>query len=239
MTSQYEVRCKLLLLNGPPSSGKDTVARALKNYAVMRGLKARNIVLMKLADPIKNAYPSLLGKTNSAELDLLKDEEYLGVKRGIRKLQISLSEDCMKPLFGQDIFAKILTKRIACLHSDVLCVISDTGFTNEYKYLFHRTPRNNFLTLRLHRGNTTYEGDSREYVHGDVDIDLLPQYRIKDINNDFSITESIDGFIDLIGRELDIEYNIEKLNLDNVFEFHRLNQPRNFSDFPARNRSKG
>ena len=225
-TLEPQIRCKLLLLNGPPGCGKDTVATALKNYAQQKGLNVRNVVIMKCAAPIKAAYPSLLGRTNSDELDLLKDEEYLGVPRGIRKVQIALSEDVMKPIFGQDIFARILAKKVACLHSNILCIISDCGFMTEYKYLFYRTPRNNFLTLRLSRGNTTFEGDSRSYIHEGFDAEQLKQHRIMDVNNDIDIKSSVDGYIDLIARNLHIDYDIMRLDLSNIYEFTALNTKR-------------
>ena len=221
-----EIQCKLLLLNGPPSSGKDTVAKAIKNYGKAKGLDVSNVVIKKLAGPIKSAYPSLLGKTNSEELDLLKDEEYLGVPRGIRKLQIALSEDVMKPLFGKDIFAQLLTQSVRCLKKEVLCIISDCGFTNEYRYLFYRTPRNNFLTLRLHRGNTSFEGDSREYIKGDGDYKTN---RIIDVNNDENIRESIDGYIDLIARNLNINYDVTKIDINKLINFQLRNRDGNLS----------
>lgn len=232
--SSHEIQCKLLLLNGPPGSGKDTVASAIKNYGQMKGLDVRNVVVKKLAAPIKSAYPALLGLTNSAELDQLKDEEYLGVPRGIRKLQIALSEDVMKPLFGQDIFAKILTRSVRCLRKEVLCIISDTGFTNEFKYLFYRTPRINFLTLRLSRGNTSFDGDSREYITPTTDDEAK---RIIDVDNNTPIRESIDGYIDLIARNLDIPYDATRLDVMSIYNFQLRN--RQLNELSTTDRGKG
>lgn len=230
----YEIKCKLLLLNGPPGSGKDTVANAIKNYGQMSGLNVSNVVVKKLASPIKSAYPALLGLTNSAELEPLKDEVYLGVPRGIRKLQIALSEDVMKPIFGQDIFVQVLTKSVRCLRKEVLCIISDAGFTNEFKYLFYRTPRINFLTLRLSRGITSFDGDSREYIKSANDDEAK---RIIDVDNNEDIKNSLDGYIDLIARNLDIAYDPIKLNAMSIYNFQLRNKQLN--ELSGSNHSKG
>ena len=213
-----EVQCKVLVLNGPPSSGKDTIAKAIKNYAIQKGLGIHNVVLEKFATPLKRVYPALLNKTNLIELEHLKDEEFYGVERAIRKLQIGISEDVMKPLFGKDIFAKLLVDRIKHLRKDNLCVISDCGFNEEWRYLYYRCAKENILTVRLTRNGLNFLGDSREYI---IPPGERTDFNVIDYNNEIKIQDAIDGLLIVIAEHYGFEYDVTRLSVSSLLQVKR------------------
>lgn len=169
---------KLILLNGPPRSGKDTAASILYDY-IGNCEDSETFWLPtkeKLSEPIKRAFCGLL------ELDLEADgnlpEPYntdkekviplLGVSA--RQWQIDFSEKFMKPLYGNDIFARLLWQSIdeceATKDSDEewFYIVSDCGFQIEVDTLLHNCAPEDVLLIRLERAGCSFEDDSREYV---------------------------------------------------------------------------
>lgn len=213
-----EVQCKVLVLNGPPGSGKDTIAKAIKNYAIQKGVNIHNVVHEKFATPLKRAYPALFNKSNLAELEELKDKEFFGVERAIRKVQIGISEDVMKPIFGKDIFAKLLVARIKHLRKDNLCVISDCGFNEEWRYLYYRCAKENILTIRLTRIGTTYFGDSRSYIMPPIES---ADFNVIDYHNEIKIQDAIDGLLIELAEFYGFEYDVSRLSVSSLLQVKR------------------
>jgi hypothetical protein len=152
---------KLLILNGPPSSGKDTIANILyKHYDCRR---------LKFANPLKKALVSLF------ELDVdwmnLEKTKDLSTNRfygmSFREAQIWLSEEIMKPKFGPDIFGKLMLRQLCNLSrsNGPFDVISDAGFHEEVHYVYSQLPHNSTYLIRVHRDGCTYDNDSRSYLH--------------------------------------------------------------------------
>ena len=157
---------KVVCLNGPPRSGKDTVGEMMKT------MSSYDIRVLKFAEPLKlaaHAISSLLHgeeKVESMEFYTdLKDEpnlDFFGATP--RQAYISLSEDYCKKLFGEDIFgvamAKKLKKMVQLGPPDIV-VITDCGFQEEVdlvKDMFDT------MVVRIERDGCSYESDSRNYL---------------------------------------------------------------------------
>lgn len=162
---------KIILLNGAPRSGKDTFG---KRFAKKHGGK-----VMKFAEPIKAACAAMYCGGSRALFDSYDTPEEKDKAHAVffgkttREVQISISEEYMKPLYGQDIFGHILSNSLdrdiqdeRRAHSPVY-FITDSGFDKEAFVLINRFGVENIKLIRLHRDGHTFKGDSRGYVNLD------------------------------------------------------------------------
>ena len=109
---------KILLLNGPPRSGKDTIAEYLEGHGWHHGkfskvLKERTHALYGMIDCPYDAFENV------------KDEN-LSVFFGItpREAYINTSEMLMKPVHGDDIWVRIFIQELEKVKKDYI-VVSD------------------------------------------------------------------------------------------------------------------
>lgn len=170
----------VIFINGPPRSGKDTLALTLL-------YRLRGLQVVKFARHIKRAAHFAHGLYNLVDepehFDAVKDQprgEFFGATP--RRAYIEFSENYMKPLHGKDVFGKILAREMDQLVRRVLGLtgfaISDSGFADEAAPVIRRFGAENCLLLRIHaeeRG-CSFEGDSRSYID-------LPGVRTHDIEN--------------------------------------------------------
>jgi hypothetical protein len=159
----------VVLCNGPPRSGKDEIAKALRKLQFQQD---------RFSAPLKAMIPAMLGVTHE-ELEVCKDEPHPAIAGGLtyRQLQISLSETWFKPNFGDDIFGVLLADRIARKRAcDVnrMCslptrfVIPDSGFLPELAGLVdmlsgHRLTAR-LLVIHTSRPGCDFSIDSRGYL---------------------------------------------------------------------------
>lgn len=154
---------KFLLLNGPPGSGKDTVASHLIPYLKFTHLK--------FAAPIKRMVAALL-QCDQRTLESIKDEpnrmlryEDSAIRRDDtpRRVLIALSEELLKPRYGNSYFGNALWTE-ATRSSSKLFVVSDCGFESEVGRLINSAGPSNCLLIRLHREGHNFTNDSRSYI---------------------------------------------------------------------------
>lgn len=149
----------IVLLNGPPRSGKDTAASAIT--------AAFSAFHYKLSHPLKVAIPAFFGLEDQQHaLEAQKDQklrELYGVT--FRKAQQDLSEVWAKPLFGKDVLGHIAVRHLRN-HSGPgrVCVVSDTGFVEEIIPIVEAFSHRNVLIIQLRRDGCTFDGDTRSYV---------------------------------------------------------------------------
>lgn len=152
---------KIVMLNGPAGSGKDTAAWALE-----RKLNARHY---KMAWPLKRAVQSFLGLSHDRYKEYFetsakdKPSEQFGGKSP-RSILISLSEDWAKRNLSPDIFGILAWNYISTPTDKLFTVISDTGFREECLPIVRGIGRSHVFVIQLSRPGCTYEGDSRSYV---------------------------------------------------------------------------
>lgn len=182
MKPPYTTTPHVLLLNGPPSSGKDTAALSLFNPSRVRlgnyTPPVSDILHAKFSAPIKGAFAGMLGtemdhRFRVEPYESKKEQVVAEVGVSYRQWQKDFSEKFMKPLYGESIFARILT---AQLNSGIIetrnekadfpfICISDCGFQIEVDYLFSNILQPaRFLLLQLQREGCDFSIDSREYV---------------------------------------------------------------------------
>lgn len=162
---------KIILLNGPPSSGKDTAARHIREgYA--QGWHSYRSQLERMSMPIKRAFAGTMGLPidedgNVQPWESKKEEIIPAFGVSYRQWQIDFSERFMKPLFDEVIFGMLLVARIRRRFEKGianLMVIPDCGFQVEIETLYQAFPQEDILLVRPHRAGFTFAGDSRSYV---------------------------------------------------------------------------
>ena len=173
---------KVIFLNGPPRSGKDTSAILLKRF-LFNSNNIHSVKRMGFADHLKNATHASLG------LDLPFDHyeaqkstplpDFFG--KTPREAYIAHSELYMKPVYGLDIYGQLWLRAAIATPNVAYWLIPDSGFTFEAQPVMEHYGVGNCLLIRLHREGYDYKGDSRSYI-------TLPCKTI-DIQNNASVTE--------------------------------------------------
>jgi hypothetical protein len=89
-----------------------------------------------------------------------------------REVQISLSEEWMKPNFGEDIFGRIAMKRLGRTLDKIHFVVSDVGFPHEVVPIIRGlASKHEIRLLKISRPGCDFSKDSRDWIHGaDVGI---------------------------------------------------------------------
>lgn len=163
---------RVILLNGPPRSGKDTIGAAMR--AILdRGTHA---VVRKFAGALKDAAHRLYSVGPGVGHDwfeAVKDEscsQFFG--RTPREVYIAVSEKLMKPLHGDRIFGRLLVDEIKRTQvvefdedTDLVVVVTDSGFAPEAQELIDAFGIDNVSLVRITRKGASFDGDSRSYIH--------------------------------------------------------------------------
>lgn len=172
---------KIIFFNGPPKSGKDTIVNELlKRYS--------NTVNIKFSNPLKTALPVFFGLTDKQIEYLEKNKETpsdLLLGKSWREVQILLSENWAKPIFGSRVFGNI-TLNIIKNSNNQLFLISDSGFQEEAGSLIEYFGQDNCLLLRVAREGTSFNNDSRSYWKNIYEVEDIT------LHNDKSIEAAVD-----------------------------------------------
>ncbi len=158
---------KIILINGPPHSGKDTAGKILRRTHGAR--------LYKMSRPLKDGLREFFGFSIDAmklSVEPNKDDHVVDLFKvawnsnilSWREVQISLSEDWAKPLFGDDILGRIAVGYLMQLSSFDMTVITDSGFRDEALPLVTAFGADNILLIQLMREGCSFERDSRDYI---------------------------------------------------------------------------
>ena len=168
MTMKFSHKPKIILFNGPPRCGKDTLANYVSDHLNREGdARAKAI---KFAQPLKDAVQAFYGInpldwiSYDDQLKDTPDDKFLG--KTSRECQIGMSEVYAK-VFHDDlkVFGKICANKI--LSDDTgtnLYCVSDSGFVPEAEHLVEVFGKENILLLHIVRSGTSFEGDSRNWV---------------------------------------------------------------------------
>lgn len=156
----------LIILNGPPDTGKDTAAdylvekygyTKLEMKGALRRMAHAMASLALPADKVKNVCDCL--EYNRELKETIRVAAF--GNRTWREFLIWISEEVCKPIFGQDIFALAAVKAVRDCGSDRV-VFSDGGFQIEVDTMYrHLGPIN---LVHVFREGRSFTSDSRGYV---------------------------------------------------------------------------
>lgn len=166
---------KIILLNGPPSSGKDTAAKHIRqwynnDYENTPHITAR-CLLDRMSLPIKRAFAGTMGLPITEDgivepWESKKEELIPDFAVSYRQWQIDFSEQFLKG-YSDSIFGLLLATRIKRrFEKNIanLVVVPDCGFAIEIDVLYSTFNPDDILLIRCHRHGFTFQGDSRSYV---------------------------------------------------------------------------
>lgn len=178
---------KIVLLNGPASSGKDHAAK----YIVANYKKAK---MDKFARVLKERTHALYGFPWRGwdyyeDCKEIPNDDFYGLTP--RQAYIGVSETYFKPMHDDYIFGRLLLRELENDSHEIVAV-SDSGFVEEARVLIKQYGVNNVILIRIHREGYTFADvkDSRNYIH-------LPELVEFDIDNpgDESYTDRIDAIL--------------------------------------------
>lgn len=151
---------RIVLLNGPPRCGKDTVAGILAT-------RLPNVRRIGLADHLKSMVHAAYGlPMDPFHLEEAKDEPNAAMYGMTpRQAYIHFSEKVMKPLHGDEFFAAMLLRKARGFGAGTVAVVPDSGFVREALALRDGVEPENMLLVRISRVGRDFSNDSRDWVH--------------------------------------------------------------------------
>lgn len=175
---------KILFLNGPPRSGKDTAASYLHDKY--------GAYTTKFAKALKEATHALygLGALPDDHFEVSKSKPnkvFFGLTP--RQAYIKVSEELVKPVLGKDFFGQVMleTCKRAEGEGHDLIAISDSGFADEAQPLIdYFGPEQVYLVhIYAESRGCTFENDSRSYIK----LPGLPLDNVWVLNNNSFIVD--------------------------------------------------
>jgi len=157
----------VIFLNGPPGSGKDTLADGLCD--TLMGLRhnggSRSVHRAAFKGPMVEMGCAMFGYPVD-QYDQRKDERHPHWGMTLRAWMIDFSENYMKPRHGQGVWGKALLARSDDWWNTkpAVVIVTDLGFSSEYCEVAHATRRDRCMTIQLKRPGVGWGNDSRGCV---------------------------------------------------------------------------
>jgi len=205
---------RVLILNGPPRSGKDTLSSLL-----FRSGMFQNLTRGSFKRPLQDIAAAVLGMSlEKFMLDYEKIKDLPcenGFPMTVRELMIKISEDWIKPIAGKRYFGDLELKRVSAAEefksnyfgtdhnpyavkvAGTTVVYTDGGFGEEVLPFIESLGPENVHIVRIHRKGHTFDMDSRTYLYPEA-IPTLKGCKFYDIHNDGTELEFLNRFMDVV-----------------------------------------
>lgn len=168
-------------MNGPPRAGKDTIANLLATHiGDKHDLPVMVVSLSKTMAVMAAAFHGVPVSNEWYEAEKDRVQELTGVT--LREFIIRLSEEHMKPLYGEAIWTKVMLNYLTLTlgvtpATHGVAIVTNFGFQYEPQMFCDTFGVNNVVTARVHRPDEngvirTFAGDSRGWVTSPLDTDL-------------------------------------------------------------------
>jgi hypothetical protein len=149
----------VVLLNGPPGVGKDTIAAQMCREQGVEHFEMKTDVYRTCAN---------LFHIDEEDFRLRARDRYMKEQPAYwwgmspRDMLIFASEQVVKPMYGSDYYGRCAAERVKNSSCDV-AVFSDGGFDEELSGFLDAGYQ--VVVVRLFREGHTFEGDSRKYLY--------------------------------------------------------------------------
>lgn len=148
---------RVVLLNGPPGSGKDAIGSTCKTLYNAHTAEFKDVLYQHTADlfnlPVER-FKVFATNRVTKEMPLEKLQGY-----SPRQALIFTSEEVYKKIYGKGYFGKITADSL----KEGITFITDAGFIEEAQEIIEVIGADNVLHLKLYREGCSFEGDSRSY----------------------------------------------------------------------------
>lgn len=160
----------VIILNGPPGSGKDTIGKSFLQSRIGQRDYYTDIRMFKA--PMFYIAAATLGMPLSELQEQYEDREWKEKIRpewgnkSIRDLMIAISESYVKPFFGPNYFGEAARddlKTYPPVNTEYVHIFTDGGFPMEIEVLDKEFY---VQVVHIHREGCDFSGDSRSYVEG-------------------------------------------------------------------------
>lgn len=188
----------IIVLNGPPNSGKDVCAKYLEENDIGMHVEMKTKLIeiaCVMADISERAWYC---RYDNRELK----EQPWDVCGGLsqRQFLIKISEEWVKPLFGKDYFGVMANNELMATPTEKVFIFSDGGFVEELKGLADKDT--DLLIIRLHRPGADYSGDSRSYVDPSGLLDSYNNVTLRKLHNTAGLQQLLISVLALVTEEL-------------------------------------
>lgn len=150
---------RIVILNCPPRSGKDTIAEEFvkrHNFGMMSfKYHLKKIALLISAIPLY-MWDHRYEREKDKPWELLN-----GLSQ--RQYLIKISEEWVKPLHGKEYFGQRVVEDISRSGLDSF-ILPDGGFKEEMKPVLNEYGPNSVLILQWGRAGSSFDNDSRDWV---------------------------------------------------------------------------
>lgn len=156
-----ELAGKVVVFNGPPRSGKDTLAAFIRGATQAKPMEFKR-KLIELALMISGV------SSSDWEFWYQKDKEEPHNDLGghsCRSFLIMVSEEMIKPHMGSDYFGLAAANELEMYLPGHGVVFTDSGFPAELQCVVDVVGADNVIVVQLHREGTDFSGDSRAYLN--------------------------------------------------------------------------
>lgn len=180
---------KVVILNGAPFSGKDTIADMMVEKFDYKKMSFKQ-PLIEFAVRTSGVTQEYWDRCYERDLKEEPNACYLidGKHVSPRNYLIHISENVIKPMLGNAFFGEKMRDNILA-ECDGSVVISDGGFLEEMLPLAEAF---DLHLVRLHRDGTSFEGDSRSH--------LYPDEKLVDKQKDFYNNGSVEEIAEKISE---------------------------------------
>jgi hypothetical protein len=177
-------KTKVYIFNGPPRSGKDTLAALLTEHcgATQRSFKdelfkaTANLLGISLEEFLEG-YDMTFHEVLNSDIEVPVAEDYIdldswykdypiyavnGITMSKRQALIHTSEKVLKPSFGKAVLGEMTLRNLDFGKTNV---ISDGGFVEELEPIVESDDIYEVVVIQLSRDGCTFEGDSRDWLY--------------------------------------------------------------------------
>ena len=157
-----ELAGKVVVFNGPPSSGKNTLAAFIRGctQAVHMEFKRKLIEIALMVSGVSSSdWEYWYGQDKEQPRNALDGHS-------CRSFLIMVSEEMIRPHMGSAYFGHAAAEELKMYLPGHGVVFSDSGFGEELQPVVDVAGAENVIVVQLHREGTDFRGDSRAYLNG-------------------------------------------------------------------------
>ena len=183
---------KVIILNGPPGVGKDTIANELDRQHGAFHIRVKDELYSDAYQIFQKhgrlSFEEFLGLMNDRDKKEKPSADLSGFSP--RQALILTSELVYKRIYGNDYYGELASniakKYISITSEQANVVFSDGGFIEEVEAIAKKSPT---VLVRLHRDGFLFDGDSRSYVRNAAGVEKEIDIHLEEGNVQFAVDE--------------------------------------------------